>query len=191
MVRKARQEDYQNISELRESRVIDRDRLESSSYLAAIQEEGFVIRTYSKAKFLTHFNNIFCFEDETGNIRGFIRLKYKRDPRFEREQLNLWMNNKFKDIYFEKGMHAEVRDCVVTKVDSHGTVLSDILDFIVSKLKSKEYKYLFANYTFAPFINTPLMILYDKEGYEKICLTTASEMHGIKDYQAILCVKAI
>jgi hypothetical protein len=165
--------------------------MENHDYLAKIQEEGFLLRKDTLDDFNQDFENIYFFDDESGNTLGYIRLVRYTEPSFQSESINIWINNAYKNDYFATDNHFEIRGCVVNQEYASSNILDEIFNVICEDLKSKGFKNLFASYTFAPAINTPNMLFFDKKGFEKICISAPRTLYGVNNFQAILCVKEL
>jgi GNAT superfamily N-acetyltransferase len=191
MVRKAKEEDYQSIITLRESYILDREQLHNPDYLSRIQKEGFLIRSYSKTDFLSDLNNTFLVHEEDGKLIAYLRIENSIDSDFQYDRLNVWMNNDYKDIYFNESNHAEIGAIGVAKEYLNTDVLKDLLDSAIEQLKVNGCKYLFSSVVYAPIVNMYALFLYEECGFEKVCLTTSANMNDMVDYQGLLYVKAL
>jgi N-acetylglutamate synthase-like GNAT family acetyltransferase len=189
MVRKARESDYDSIITLRNSYLLDRDQLMNPDYTAKLQREGFLIRNYTKTDFMEDLQNELYVYEINGEVVAYIRIEHKIDSDFQYDRLNVWMNNDYKDVYFNEAHHVELGSICVKKELQESGVLKELLQTVINDLKDKGAKHLFSSIVYGPVINTFMMAFHEECGFEKVCLTTSSNMNDMQNYQGMLYVK--
>jgi ribosomal protein S18 acetylase RimI-like enzyme len=191
MVRKATKEDYDSIISIRSEYTLDFTNLNNPDYVAKVQEEGFLIRSYPLTDFISDIKEYFYVYENDGKVVGYIRLKSRVDSLYLHDETNMWMNPLYKDIFFNDPLHAEIDSIAVSRQYKDSDILKQILRVLIRDIKARGFKYLFSSITYAPIINLPYMLWYETNGFEKVCLTTPTSSQGMDNVQGLLYVKEL
>lgn len=191
MVRKAQESDYESIMNIRNSYIFNKDRTHDPVYLSRIQNEGFVTRPYMRTDFNSDLNGQFYVYEKDGIAVAYIRISSYIDLLFRLDKQNIWMNTAFKEQYYNDKNHCEIGSLLIAKEYQNTDILKQLLLYASQEVKKKGGKYLYSKAFYAPIPNTPMLLWHEKNGFEKICLTTPEIIYGIPDVQGILYVKTL
>lgn len=184
MIRQIRVEDYEKKEALRKKLELDLSRLNNIDYRVEIQRKGFLPAVSpSKEDLEKDINKIWLVNDENGEITASLRIDEEQE--LMSTTIVSWLKPELKDVYFSQP-HASVGFIGVDPNAQERGVGTALLKAAIEKIKAKGIDYLFSFVVLSPLTNFPSMMWHEKNGFERVAVSSPHPLFGMENYQSFL-----
>jgi ribosomal protein S18 acetylase RimI-like enzyme len=189
MIRQATIDDYQQITQIKESLFFDITKISDPSYRVESEKKGFLhSKDQSSDAFKKDIQKIFPVYEEAGIVKGYIRVDEEQEIKSEDEVF--WFRPEFRDVYFSLP-HANTGGVAVAPDINQRGIGTQLLVAAEREVRAKSISYLFASVTLSPITNIASLLFHEKNGFERLALVTLPELFGMKNYQCFLYGKKL
>ena len=192
MIRKATNDDLENIYSLYQANSLDIPRVTDASYATRVQHDGFLVALDDKTDILERIQINFLFNvyELDGKVAGFITIN--KEVYFHEDSDNImWFSNKLKEIYYHSNTFMTLHEIIVDQTYKGKGIGKMLLEDSLKTMKEKQYTDLFSIVTTGPLTNCASLLFHTRNGFERACVSMPDDLFGLKNYQSLLLHKRI